>query len=243
MKPIALITGATGGIGSGISALFAERGYDLILHTRKNKEKIEAFKKEYPDTNVWVLEADLTDKATLQATCEAVLESVPQVDVLIHNAGLKIDGAIDAFSLDDYEAVMDVSVNGFIPLLKAVVPRMKAQKHGRIIALSSGIGYQGRADNVPYATAKSAMNGLISSLAKELGPFNITANAVAPGLIPTEMTAYYDAAQVETYRKGVPLRRLATPLDIAKACFFFASSEANFISGQTLFVNGGTQTH
>ncbi len=243
MKPIAMITGASGGIGSGISELFATRGYDLILHTRKNKEKLDTFKKDHPQTNVWILEADLTDKKTLQKATEALLKRVPRLDVLIHNAGLKIDGPIDAFSLHDFEAVMDVSVHGFIPLLKAVVPLMKAQKHGRIVAISSGIGYQGRAENVPYATAKSAINGLISSLAKELGPFNITANAVAPGLIPTEMTAYYDATQVETYRQGVPLRRLATPLDIAKACFFFASSDADFISGQTLFVNGGTQTH
>lgn len=243
MKPIAMITGATGGIGSGIAALFAGRGYDLILHTRRHKAQLEAFQEAHPETQVWILEADLREKKTLLPKTEALLQEIPHVDVFIHNAGLKIDGPVDQFAMEDFEAVMDVSVHGMIPLLKAVVPKLKKQKSGRIIAISSGIGYQGRADNVPYATAKSALNGLISSLAKELGPYNITVNAVAPGLIPTEMTAYYDDAQVETYRQSVPLKRLATPLDIAKACFFFASSEADFISGQTLFVNGGTLTH
>jgi len=243
MKPIAFITGATGGIGSSIAQYFSELGYDLILHTRRKKAELETFQNAHPDTHVWVLEADLTDRdATLRAL-KKVLHDVPKIDVFIHNAGLKIDGPVETLDFADYDAVMDVSVNSLVALLSVIAPLMKASQFGRIMAISSGIGYQGRAENTSYATAKSALNGLISSLAKELGPFNITVNAVAPGLIPTEMTAYYNDDQVERYRQTVPLRRLATPLDIAKACGFFASSAADFISGQTLFVNGGTQTH
>ncbi len=242
MNPIAFITGATGGIGTQIAELFAERGYDLLLHTRRKKAVLDRFKADHPNTRVWILEADL-HRDDVAKKMQETLKDVPRIDVFIHNAGLKIDDPIDAIKMDDFQAVMDVSITSMVTLLNVIVPIMKAQKSGRIIGISSGIGYQGRAENVSYATAKSALNGLISSLAKELGPYNITANAVAPGLIPTEMTAYYSDDQVESYRQNVPLRRLATPLDIAKACFFFASSEADFISGQTLFVNGGTQTH
>lgn len=243
MKPIALITGASGGIGLEMADYFAKKKYDLVLHTRRKKDVLKTFQKTHPTTRVWIFEADLTDPKTYLERFQSFLETLPRIDVFVHNAGLKIDGAIDTLEMADYHRVMDVSVTSFMHLLQNVTPRMKAAQNGRVIAISSGIGYQGRALNAPYAAAKSALHGLVASLAKELGPFNITVNAVAPGLIPTEMTAYYDLAALEAYKETVPLKRLATPLDIAKAVFFLASSEADFISGQTVFVNGGTQTH
>lgn len=240
MNPVVLITGATGGIGEGIALLFLERGYDLILHTHQNLKKAEAIQSEYKK-NVHIVMGDLNDPNTL-TQFEAIIKKIG-IDVLINNAGIKIDEAIEDLSDDTFLKVMDLNVTALMKLNRLVVPYMKQKNKGSIIQISSGIGYQGRALNVPYATSKAALIGMTSSLAKECGPYQIRVNNVAPGLIPTEMTSYYSIDQQESYRQTVPLRRLASPLDIAKACFFLASDESSFITGQTLFVNGGTLSH
>jgi 3-oxoacyl-[acyl-carrier protein] reductase len=240
MKPVVLITGATGGIGEGIANLFLERGYHLLFHTHQNLKKANEFKEKDPES-ITVIDGDLNELNTYEKL-KTVLDETG-IDVLINNAGIKIDRPIEALDDETFLKVMNTNVTALVKLDRLVVPYMKAKNKGSIIHLSSGIGYQGRMDNIPYATSKAALQGLTTSLAKEVGPYNIRVNSVAPGLIPTEMTSYYSKEDKDDYMKTVPLRRLATPLDIGKACFFFASDESLFITGQTLFVNGGTLSH
>lgn len=240
MKPVVLITGATGGIGEGIATLFYERGYELILHTHKNMKKAKAMQDKAADS-ITLVQGDLAHEKTYQ-TVKQILNQ-KGIDVLINNAGIKLDAPIESVTDAVFQKVMDINVTALMRLDRLVIPYMKEKGKGSIIHISSGIGYQGRAENIPYATSKAALQGLTTSLAKEVGPHGIRVNGVAPGLIPTEMTAYYSEKERDAYMKSVPLKRLATPLDIAKACYFLSSDEASFITGQTLFVNGGTLSH
>ena len=243
MKPVVVITGASGGIGQGIADVFLKRGFNACLHTHQKKTELEAFIKEYPDSDIALFQGDLTDERSAVALVEKTYQRFGRIDVLVNNAGLKIDHPIDEMPLEVFQKVMDVNVTAIFLLTKAVVPIMKQQNKGAIVNIGSGIGYQGRPSNINYAASKAALIGLIPSLAKELGPYQIRVNGVAPGLIPTQMTSYYSQEAQESYRQAVPLKRLATPLDIGQAVYFLASDEASFISGQTLFVNGGKETH
>lgn len=243
MKPVAIIIGASGGIGQGIAELFLSRDYQVVLHTHSKPSALTPLLKQYPSSQAVVFQGDLTNQNEAEALALKAIETFGRIDVLVNNAGLKIDGAIDTMSLKTFQEVMDVNLTAVFLMIQAVVPTMKKQRSGSIINLGSGIGYQGRPLNVNYAASKAALIGLIPSLAKELGPYQIRVNGVAPGLIPTEMTSYYSKEDQENYRESVPLKRLATPLDIGKAVYFLASDEAAFITGQTLFVNGGTQSH
>ncbi len=243
MNKVVMITGASGGIGQGIATLFLDRGFDALLHTRTKPDVLVAFKKRYPHQTVVPFVGDLTDSTVAMALVQTAIDHFGKVDVLVNNAGLKIDAPIETMTDDTFKSVLDVNLTSVFYLIKAVVPIMKKQNHGAIVNIGSGIGYQGRAFNTNYAASKAALIGLTPSLAKELGEHQIRVNAVAPGLIPTEMTSYYSLEDQENYRQTVPLKRLATPLDIANAVYFLASDDAAFISGQTLFVNGGTQTH
>lgn len=243
MKPVVIITGASGGIGQGIAKVFLNRGYRAFLHTHQKPDVIAALKANYPEDDVAIFQGDLTDPHTAKNLASVVLETMGRVDVLVNNAGLKIDAEIENMSLETFQKVIDVNLTATFLLTQAIVPLMKKQASGAIVNISSGIGYQGRPGNTNYAASKGALIGLTPSLAKELGPRGIRVNAVAPGLIPTEMTAYYSSAAQDAYRESVPLKRLATPQDIGKAVYFLASDEAAFISGQTLFVNGGKESH
>lgn len=243
MKPMVIITGASGGIGKGIAEIFLSRGYDALLHTQSKPEVLEAFKQEYPEARIEIFQGDLRLEKTSDDLVKTIENTFGHVDVLVNNAGLKQDASLENMSLEVFQKVMDVNLTATFLVTKAVVPFMKKQKQGAIVNISSGIGYQGRADNINYAASKGALIGLTPSLAKELGPFQIRVNAVAPGLIPTEMTSYYSKEAQDAYQESVPLKRLATPLDIGKAVYFLASDDASFISGQTLFVNGGKESH
>jgi 3-oxoacyl-[acyl-carrier protein] reductase len=207
MKPVVVITGASGGIGKGITEIFLSRGYDALLHTHSKPEVIAELKRLYPNAQIEMVQGDLTLESTSETLAQTILKTWGRVDVLVNNAGLKIDGAIESMSFADFQKVMDVNLTATFLVTKAMVPIMKKQKHGSIINLGSGIGYQGRPLNVNYAASKAALIGLIPSLAKELGPYQIRVNGVAPGLIPTEMTSYYSKEDQDNYRESVPLKR------------------------------------
>ena len=243
MNPVVLITGASGGIGQGIADVFLSRGYDAILHTHSKPEALAPFKTKYKDQTIEIFQGDLTLESTTKALVESIRKGFNRVDVLVNNAGLKIDAPLESMTLEVFQKVMDVNLTATFLVTKAIVPLMKQQPKGSVINISSGIGYQGREHNHNYAASKGALIGLTPSLAKELGPYQIRVNAVAPGLIPTEMTSYYSLEAQIAYQESVPLKRLATPLDIGKAVYFLASDDAAFISGQTLFVNGGKESH
>lgn len=184
-------------------------------------------------------QVDLLNVESIQALMQAIEASNINVDVLINNAGLKHDASIEDMDYSDFEKVMKANLDGPWLLSKALISHLKHRAHPRIINISSGVAKEGRANGSNYAASKAALENLTISLAKELGQYHITVNAVAPGLIDTPMTEDVDAAQKQAYIQRVPLNRLVKPIDIAHACLFFASVDSHNISSQILGVNGG----
>ncbi len=243
-QPVVLITGATGGLGEGFVKAFAQAGYHVVIHTHQNIERARVLKEFVlaQGQEALIIQAELEKHKEAQETIEHVLNAFGRLDVLINNAGLKRDGAIDLLSEEDFDAVLNVNLKAVYNLIKFAVPPMKEAKFGRIINISSGIALTGREHNVNYAASKAALHGLTKSLAKELGPFNITVNIIAPGLVETPMTDYVTPEQKKAYIENVPLRRLGTPEDMAHAALFFADVRSGFISNQILCVNGGNHS-
>lgn len=196
-QPVVLITGATGGLGEGFVKAFAKAGYHVVIHTHQNIQKARILK-DYvlaQGQEALIIQAELEKHKEAQETIEHVLNAFGRLDVLINNAGLKRDGAIDILTEEDFDAVMNVNLKAVYNLIKFAVPPMKEARFGRIINISSGIALTGRENNVNYAASKAALHGLTKSLAKELGPDNITVNIIAPGLVETDMTSYVTDAQ------------------------------------------------
>ncbi len=241
MDKTVLITGAAGGIGQAIAKRFAAEGYQVVLHYNTNSEGAMTLKKTLEKTgaNVFVSGADLKDPAAVDRLLEALQDHHIHVDVLINNAGIKADGPIDEMADATFTDVLRTNVEGPWFLIKRLVPAMKEKGFGRIINITSGVAKEGRANQTNYAASKAALENLSKSLARELGPYGITANAVAPGLIMTPMTADVPEAQKEAYIDKVPIKRLVEAEDVAHACAFFADERSGAISGQIIGVNGG----
>lgn len=235
------ITGATGGIGEAIARRFAAEGYELVLHYHQNDEKAESLKKalEKKGQNVYVLKGDLSDAASLDTMLKSLDDNNVAVDVLINNAGIKIDAPIEAMTDQAFENVMRINVNGPWMLMKRLVPKMKKAGYGRIINITSGVAKDGNLNQTNYGASKAALENITKSLAREVGKDGITVNAVAPGLIETEMTKDVDSEHKKAYIKRVPINRLVETEDVAQACAFFADEKSGAISGQILGVNGG----
>lgn len=236
MKTV-LLTGANGGIGHVIAKDFLEKGYKVFMVYFRHDERITPLIKTYPQA--YKIQCDLNDLKAIESMMDLIKETTPSIDVLINNAGVKKDGPIDELKDDDFMHVMHTNFLSLWQLTKRVVPIMKANHFGRIINITSGVAKEGRANQSNYAASKAALENLTRSLAKELGPFGITVNAVAPGLIYTDMTKGYDQALFERYKESVPIKRLVTAQDISIACLFFAQDASSGISGQILGVNGG----
>ncbi len=240
MKTV-LVTGGSGGIGQAIVQAFAEKKYHVIIHYNRSKDKAEALKirLEKVGLTVDIIQGDLLNPSSLDAMMHELSKRQLVVDVLINNAGLKNDNPIDAMPDDDFIRVMQVNTEGPWKLMKRLVPSMKKQGYGRIVNITSGVAKEGRANQTNYAASKAALENLTLSLGKELGPFGITVNAVAPGLIETPMTEDVDQDTKEAYIKRVPIGRLVKAEDVAHACLFFADEKSGSISGQIVGVNGG----
>ncbi|MFP4287414.1 MAG: SDR family oxidoreductase [Candidatus Izemoplasmataceae bacterium] len=236
MKTV-LLTGANGGIGHVIAKDFLDQGYRVYMLYNRHSDRIKPLSELYPFA--YMIQCNLQDKEALKSTILKIKDEANTIDVLINNAGIKKDGAIDALSYEDFHNVIDTNFLSVWQLIKEVVPLMKLNHYGRIINITSGVAKEGRANQTNYAASKAALENLTRSLAKELGPFGITVNAVAPGLIETDMTKGYGQNLFDSYKENVPIKRLVTPKDISTACQFFAQESAGAISGQILGVNGG----
>ncbi len=237
-----LITGASGGIGQAIAKRFALDGYQTILHYNKNPESVESLKhalEKLGCSNVLTLGGDLTDPKELDAMVAFISAQNITVDVLINNAGIKAEAPIDLMSDAVFASVMRTNVNGAFMITKRLVPAMKKQKYGRIINITSGIAKDGMANQVNYGASKAALENMTKSLAQELGPYGITVNSVAPGLIETNMTRDISREIKDAYIKKIPIKRLVEAKDVAQACAFFADERSGAISSQMIGVNGG----
>ena len=237
---VALVTGAGRGIGKAIALELAAAGADIVF-TNRNKTLADAVQAEIEalGRRCVAVQADIADPAQVDAMVKQGLEALSSIDILVNNAGVTKDQLILRMTPEDWRAVMSVNLDGMFYVTRAVIRSMVRARRGRVINLTSVVGFTGNAGQVNYASSKSAVVGFTKSLAKELGGRNITCNAVAPGFIDTDMTRDLSEEQKRAILEQVPLGRMGTVEEIAKVVRFLASDDAAYINGTTVHVNGG----
>lgn len=237
---VALITGAARGIGRSIALLFAKEGADIIV-ADVNLEEAEKTAKEIEaqGRKALALVVDVTDYLKVEEAVNKILDKFTKVDILVNNAGITKDNLLLRMSQQEWDAVLNVNLKGTFNCIKAVSRPMVKQRSGKIISIASIIGLMGNPGQANYAASKAGIIALTKTVAKELASRNITANAVAPGFIQTEMTAKLPEDVKEKMKAAIPLCRLGTPEDVAQLCLFLASEDSNYITGQAIVVDGG----
>ncbi len=236
MKTV-LVTGGSRGIGRAIVQKFAEKGFNVILNYNKSYEAAKNIENNYK--NIKIYRADVTNRKEVQNMIEFTNSSFGKIDILINNAGTGCTGLLQDLSYDEWQKVFNVNVNGVFNCTQLILPEMISNHSGKIINISSIWGMVGASCEVAYSASKAAIIGFTKALAKELGPSGITVNAVAPGIIMTDMVSSYSMEEFEDIRKQIPLGEIGSTEDVANSVYFLASDEANYITGQILSPNGG----
>ena len=237
---VAIVTGASRGIGEAIAKQLSSCGAKIILIARNSDQLVAV--KETIISNVGIAESIAGDVSNLNSISEIVTNTIDKwgrIDILVNNAGIARDNIIMRMKEDDWDSVMNINLKGCFNGIKSVARPMIKNKAGRIINITSVIGQIGNAGQSNYAASKAGIMGLTKSMAKELGSRNITVNAVAPGYITTDMTNELNDEVKEQLKSSIPLGRLGTPDDVANLVCFLASDEAGYITGQTFNVDGG----
>jgi 3-oxoacyl-[acyl-carrier protein] reductase len=236
---IALVTGASRGIGRAIAIELAQRGLTVIgtATTELGAQAISETLADFPGCSSACL--DVNDATAVDRTVDAVLKAHGALHVLVNNAGITRDNLSMRMKDADWDAVIDTNLNAVFRLSRAVIRPMVKQRYGRIINITSVVGASGNAGQANYAAAKAGVAGMTRSLARELGSRSITVNCVAPGFIATDMTDALPAAQKEALLTQIPLGRLGSVDDVAHSVAFLASDAAGYITGTELHVNGG----
>ncbi|MEE9465854.1 MAG: 3-oxoacyl-[acyl-carrier-protein] reductase [Candidatus Neomarinimicrobiota bacterium] len=237
---VALVTGASRGIGRAISLALSAAGATVALMSR-TESVLEDVKAEITSRGgqAGVYPCDIGNPDAVAAAVKAVVADLGALHILVNNAGMTRDNLIMRMSLDDWAAPINTNLSGAFNCLKAVTRPMMKQRWGRIINITSVVGVTGNAGQANYAASKAGLIGLTKSAAKELAGREITVNAIAPGYVTTDMTAGLTDEIKLKMTEAIPLGRLGTPEDIAPAVVFLASDEAGYITGQTLLVDGG----
>lgn len=239
MKNI-LITGASGGIGSEIARKFAALGYRVLMVYNKNKLAIDKLSDELSSiTEVAVYGCDLTQEKAVKTMIDDIIKRFKRIDCLVNCAGVAQIKQIQDVTEKDFDFVFNNNVKSAFFVLKHVVPHMVSEKAGGIVNISSMWGKVGASMESIYSASKGAINSLTLSLAKELGPSNITVNAICPGLIDTKMNANLSKADKKEIVAATPLNRIGTPQDVANAVEYLLSAEASFVTGQIITIDGG----
>jgi 3-oxoacyl-[acyl-carrier protein] reductase len=241
---VALITGASRGIGRGIALKFAEQGANLAFTYLSSVEKGEALAKELEAYGIKAkgYRSDAADFKAAEDLVNAVVADFGTVDILVNNAGITRDTLLMRMSEQQWDEVINANLKSVFNLTKAVQKPMLKQRKGSIINMSSVVGIKGNAGQSNYAASKAGIIGFTKSVALELGSRNIRSNAIAPGFIETEMTETLDAKVVEGWKDSIPLKRGGSVDDIANATVFLASDMSAYITGQVLNVCGGMLT-
>ena len=241
MSKVAFITGATRGIGKAIALELAKEGYNIALNYRTKNEALENLKKEISEIGVecYPVQGDVSKAEDSERMTKEIIEHFEQIDVLVNNAGITKDNLILRMKEEEFTDVINVNLVGTFNITKNVIKYMTKKRYGKIINLSSVVGISGNAGQSNYAASKAGIIGFTKSIAKELASRNITANAVAPGFIQTDMTNVLKDEIKEAIEGTIPLKRLGTAEDVAKVVKFLASDESSYITGQVINVDGG----
>ena len=241
---VAIITGASRGIGSGIAKVFAQNGANVAFTYSSSAESALALENELNALGIKSkgYKSNAADFNEAQKLVDDVMADFGNIDILINNAGITKDNLLMRMSEEDFDAVMNINLKSVFNMTKAVQKIMLKNRKGSIVNMSSVVGVKGNAGQANYAASKAGMIGFTKSIALELGSRNIRCNAIAPGFIETEMTEVLDQKVVEEWRNGIPLKRGGQPEDVANACLFLASDLSSYVTGQVLSVDGGLHT-
>lgn len=238
---VAVVTGASGGIGRAIAVAFGKAGATVAVHYNGNETKAAAVKAEIEQAGgkAEIFRCNVADFNACSEFIKSVVKTFGKIDILVNNAGITRDGLLMGMSEEDFDAVLDTNLKGSFNCIRFASRQMMRKKYGRIINITSVSGVAGNAGQANYSASKAGLIGLTKSVAKELASRNITANAIAPGFVKTEMTEVLSEEVKEAAMKTIPLARFAEPEDIANAAVFLASDMASYITGQVLLVDGG----
>lgn len=238
---VALVTGASRGLGKEIACSLAKEGAFVIVNYHGSKERadkvVEEIEKSGHHAIAW--QCDIGDFEESKEMVQGVLKEYGKIDILVNNAGITKDNLIMKMGKDDFQTVIRTNLEGTYYMIHHVTRSMLKQKSGKIINLSSVVGISGNAGQANYAASKAGVIGLTKSAAKELGSRGITVNAVAPGFIHTEMTDVLTEEVKEKAKQMIPLKKFGEAQDVAEMVTFLASDKANYITGQVIQVDGG----
>lgn len=240
---VTIITGGTRGIGLETVRLFCENKAKVILFGSRKEtvdKAINTLKEEGMEVEGFY--PNLSDFNEIEKTVEEIKSKYGHIDIVINNAGISANKKIEETSPEDFSKIMDLNVNAIFNMTKAVVPFMKENNGGVILNTSSMVSIYGQPSGAGYPASKFAVNGLTKSLSRELAPFNIRVNAVAPGITKTDMVASLPKEMIEPLIKTIPLGRIGEPRDIANAFLFLASDMASYVTGEILSVDGAARS-
>ena len=238
---VALITGATRGIGKAIALKFAENGADIALNYRSENEALKTLVRELEDKGVKVLpvQGDVSILEDANRIVKETVEGLGKLDILVNNAGITKDGLMVRMKEEDFDSVINTNLKGTFNTMKATSSIMMKKRSGKIINISSVVGLVGNAGQSNYSASKAGIIGLTKSIARELGGRGINVNAIAPGFIQTDMTEVLSDKVKESMEASIPLKKLGNPEDVANLALFLGSNLSDYITGQVIAVDGG----
>lgn len=241
MAKVALITGATRGIGKAIAIRLANAGFDIALNYRKENDDLTNTKSEIEKTGVSCLpvQGDVSSFENCERIAKEIYERFGRIDVLVNNAGITKDMLLMRMKPEDFSSVIDINLIGTFNMTRNVIPYMVKAKSGRVVNISSVVGIEGNAGQTNYSASKAGIIGFTKSLARELGSRNILVNAVAPGFIETDMTAVLNDTIRNEIAKKISLKRMGTAEDVAGVVDFLCGEASNYVTGVVIPVTGG----
>jgi len=239
-EKVAIVTGAGRGIGRAVAIAYAKMGADVVCvsRTEENSSKVAA-EIEGLGQKAWPFAVDVSNTNAVENAAQAILEATGKIDILVNNAGITRDNLLMRMSEEEWDTVLNTNLKGAFNFTKAFTRSFIKQRSGRIINIASVIGLIGNAGQSNYAASKAALIGFTKSVAKELAPRGVTANAIAPGFIETDMTSVLDEKVRGAIINRVPMARFGSPEDVANTAIFLAMESTNYMTGQILTVDGG----
>ncbi|WP_027963157.1 3-oxoacyl-[acyl-carrier-protein] reductase [Halalkalibacillus halophilus] len=239
----ALVTGASRGIGRAIAMELGKQGANVVVNYSGSKDKADAVVEEIKamgnGDNAISIQANVADSTEVKDLIKTTVDTFGSVDILVNNAGITRDNLLMRMKEEEFDEVIDTNLKGVFNCIKGVTRQMMKQRSGKIINLASVVGVTGNPGQVNYVAAKAGVIGMTKSVAKELAARNINVNAVAPGFISTDMTEGLSEEAKDQMYDMIPLNRLGEPEDVAKVVRFLATDDANYVTGQTIHVDGG----